>query len=360
MAVTALERWTGRLEFAARQGARVAWYAGHGAAMRRMLKRIEAKQPDNGAARPTITPPSTPVPSMRRLLSDVAALLARDLANAEAGFYPIPVDEDGGLPALLARSRAFFRDVPEVARRRREQSHQEVQTEVTDPKKLPRYYMQNFHFQSGGWLTQESARIYDMQVEVLFSGAANAMRRQALVPIYEQISGHDQRDVRFADIATGTGTFVTQMRRAFPRLNITAVDLSEAYLAETMRRQKGSPFVTPLVGKAEALPIGDGALDIATSIFLFHELPPKIRRQAVKELARTIKSGGLFVLVDTLQPGDAPDYDGLLELFPQLFHEPYYGSYLTEDLERLFGEAGFRMESATNAFFSRITSFRRL
>ena len=360
MAVTALERWTGRLEFAARQGARVAWYAGHGAAMRRMIKRIEAKQPDVGAARRKIVPSSTPVPSMRRLLSDVAALLARDLANAEAGFYPIPVDDDGGLPALLARSRAFFRDVPEVARRRREQSHQEVRAEAKSETKLPRYYMQNFHFQSGGWLTEESARIYDMQVEVLFSGAANAMRRQALVPIFEQIRGRDQRRMRIADIATGTGSFITPLRRAFPRLNITAVDLSEAYLAETMRRQKGSHFVTPLVGKAEALPIGDGALDIATAIFLFHELPPKIRRQAARELARTIRPGGLFVLVDTLQPGDEPDYDGLLQLFPQLFHEPYYEGYLKEDLERLFGEAGFRMESASNAFFSRITSFRRL
>lgn len=357
MAVTGLERLAGRLEFAARQGGRVAWYAGHGAAMRAMLKRIDARAPD---ARPKITPPSTPVPSMRRLLSDVAALLARDLANAEAGFYPMPVDDDGGLPSLLAQSRAFFRDVPEVARRRREKSHQEVFADNKEEANLPRYYLQNFHFQSGGWLTEESARIYDMQVEVLFSGAAGAMRRQALVPICEHIRGRDQRGISFADIATGTGAFITQLRRAFPRLKINAVDLSEVYLAQTMRRQSHSSFVTPLVGKAEALPLADASLDIATAIYLFHELPPKIRRQVAAELARTIRPGGLFVLVDTLQTGDEPDYDGLLELFPQLFHEPYYGSYQREDLESLFGAAGFRMESSRNAFFSRITSFRRI
>jgi ubiquinone/menaquinone biosynthesis C-methylase UbiE len=359
MAVTALERLTGRLEFAARQSARVAWYAGHGAAMRRIIRRIEAGLPDDGGERPAITPPSVPVPTTRRLLSDVAALLAGDLANAEAGYYPIPIDEDGSLPALIARSRAFFRDVPEVARRRRQRAHREVHAENGGKHGLPRYYMQNFHFQSGGWLTGESARIYDMQVEVLFNGAANAMRRQALVPIFKEIHGRDQRAVRLADIATGTGTFITQLRRAFPRLKITAVDLSAAYLQEMSRRQQGSPYVTPLVGKAEALPIGDGALDIATAIYLFHELPPKVRRQAARELARVIRPGGLFVLVDTLQTGDKPDYDGLLELFPQLFHEPYYKGYLAEDLEHLFGEAGFRMESATNAFFSRITTFRR-
>lgn len=357
MAIADFERWTGRLEFAARQGARIAWYTGHGAAMRRILKRIDAVNPGR---RPRIAPPSKPVPNMRQLLADVASLLLHDLANAEAGYYPIPVDEDGGISSLLAQSRAFFQEVPEIARRRREGSHQEVFAERRDKNNLPRYYLQNFHFQSGGWLTEESARVYDMQVEVLFSGAAGAMRRQALCPIRNEIRGRDQRSVRFADIATGTGSFITQLRRAFPRLSVNVVDLSEAYLSLTMQRLGKSSYVAPLVGKAEALPFRGKALDIATAIYLFHELPPNIRRTVAAELARVIKPGGLFILVDTLQPGDEPDYDGLLELFPQLFHEPYYSGYLEEDLQSLFGAAGFRLESAENAFFSRVTTFRRI
>jgi ubiquinone/menaquinone biosynthesis C-methylase UbiE len=59
-----------------------------------------------------------------------------------------------------------------------------------------------------------------------------------------------------------------------------------------------------------------------TSIFVFHELPPKVRRVAFREFARVMKPGGRFVLVDSLQRGDQPDYDGLIELFPQNFHEP--------------------------------------
>jgi hypothetical protein len=39
----------------------------------------------------------------------------------------------------------------------------------------PRYYLQNFHFQSGGWMTDDSAERYDTQVEVLLNGTANAM-----------------------------------------------------------------------------------------------------------------------------------------------------------------------------------------
>jgi hypothetical protein len=43
-------------------------------------------------------------------------------------------------------------------------------------RKRPRYYLQNFHYQSGGWMTDDSAERYDTQVEVLFNGTANATR----------------------------------------------------------------------------------------------------------------------------------------------------------------------------------------
>src|SRR5690606_23740433 len=119
---------------------------------------------------------------------------------------------------------------PEVVRRRRADQGREV-AEAAEARR-PAYYLQNFHFQSGGWMTEESARLYDMQVEVLFSGAANAMRRQALVPIAKFLRGRDQRSVTFADIACGPASFLAQVRRAFPRLPALGVDLSEAYLRE--------------------------------------------------------------------------------------------------------------------------------
>ena len=354
MPTTAFERWTNRAAFAARQTGRVAWYAGHGQIMRRMVRRLEAR-PD--APRRTPVRPSKPVPGMRRLLADVAALLARDLANAEAGHYPLPENEDGGLAGMMAQSRAFLRDVPEVVRRRGEMLSRDL--DETESAARPDYYMQNFHFQSGGWMTAESARLYDMQVEVLFSGSANAMRRQALVPIAEALSGRDQRRLAFADIACGTGAFLRQVRQAFPRLPALAIDLSEAYAAETKRRAGSRPRILPLVAKAEALPLAERSLDIATCIYLFHELPPEIRRDVAKEVARAMRPGGIFVVVDSLQPGDDPAYDGLLEVFPALFHEPYYESYLSEDLETLFSETGFVVENTTNAFFSKVLTLRR-
>jgi ubiquinone/menaquinone biosynthesis C-methylase UbiE len=355
MPASPLARWRARAVFAVRQSSRVAWYAGHGAVLRRVVARLEEQ---SGEKRRVINRPTRPVAPMRRLLAGVAALLARDLGNVESGFYPLPEDEDGGLPRLLATSRAFFRDVPEVVRRRRHNIGRELIDSSARPR--PGYYLQNFHFQSGGWMTEESARLYDMQVEVLFAGAANAMRRQALVPMGELMRSRDQRRVAYADIACGPGTFLDQVRRAFPRLPVFAIDLSEPYLREAQARLRCRPRLLTLVAKAEALPLADASLDLATCIFLFHELPPEVRRAAAREIARVLKPGGTFVFVESLQMSDEPEYDGILELFPEMFHEPYFRSYLDEDLEALFADAGLELAGSTNAFLSKVLTLRRL
>ncbi len=73
-----------------------------------------------------------------------------------------------------------------------------------------------------------------------------------------------------------------------------------------------------------------------------------------------MKPGGLFILVDSLQTGDEPDYDGLLEVFPELFHEPYFRGYLDGDLEELFAPFGLVSEGRTNAFLSKVLRLRRV
>ena len=129
-----------------------------------------------------------PAPDRWRIYRDLGRLLSQDLANVEAGLYPLPRDHDGTLLTSLRRSRLFFEDLPAIHRRRERNAYREVLTEATAGKR-PEYYLQNFHYQSGGWLTKDSADRYDTQVEVLFKGSANAMRRQALPPLHEIVAG---------------------------------------------------------------------------------------------------------------------------------------------------------------------------
>jgi hypothetical protein len=57
------------------------------------------------------------------------------------------------------------------------------------------------------------------------------------------------------------------------------------------------------------------------------------------------------------QHGDEPDYDGLLELFPQSFHEPYYLSYIKEDFAALCQDYGLMYIGDARAFVSKVIVF---
>src|SRR5882757_5915742 len=215
-----------RLAYGATQLPRVAWYLGHSLLVRRLSDNVRRREGSKRSPAQT----SAAVPDRKRLYADMAALLGRDLANVEAGIYPLPADHDGSLARVIERSRLFFEDLPNVHRRREEGQHQEVLTEDIRNKR-PRYYLQNFHFQSGGWLTDDSARRYDTQVEVLFNGTANATRRQVLPPLREVFAGRDQRRLRLLDVGCGTGRFIDFVKQAWPRLPCLGIDLSEAYVA---------------------------------------------------------------------------------------------------------------------------------
>ena len=322
----------GRARYQAAQGARIAWYAGHYLFARRTSAPFD--RPDEPAFRPKRAANRA---SMRRAFFEA---FTNDRANIEAGLYPAPRDVRlAEFPGALRSSARFLADVPEVDRRRLERNGVEVR-ELEGADRFPVYYRQNFHYQSGGWLTDESADVYDTQVEVLFTGAADVMRRAALAEIALELQGRDQRQVAYLDLACGSGRFLRQVLEAFPRLNAIGADLSPNYVAAA--RKATAPFrkAEIIEAAAEATPFDDGRFDIVTSVYLFHELPPKVRRQVAQEIARILKPGGVFIFCDALQYGDDPGLDGLLEYFPEGFHEPYFSTYAETDFAQVFGEAG--------------------
>lgn len=348
-----LSRLAKRAAYGARQLSRVAWYVGHSVAIGWLSK--EARRRDGESTRPR---PQTdaPVPDRNRLYADMANLFKLDFANVEAGIYPLPADHDGSLSTLLNRSWLFFEDLPEIHRRRESGQHSEVLTAETRGKR-PLYYLQNFHFQSGGYMTDDSARRCDTQVEVLFNGTANATRRQALPQLHEVFAGRDQRRLRLLDVGCGTGRFLDFVKQAWPRLPAVGLDMSEAYVREAKRHLTRWSRINLVVGNGESIPVPDDSQDAVTSIFMFHELPPYVRRIVFREFARVLKPGGRLVLVDSLQHRDEPDYDGLLELFPQSFHEPYYTSYIEEDFGAIGRACGLTLTRDIKAFVSKVMVF---
>jgi ubiquinone/menaquinone biosynthesis C-methylase UbiE len=302
--------------------------------------------------------PSRPVPSTQELLADQAQLLLSDALAVRDGLYPPMEDEAASPLGHLFRVRQMLADLPVAARRRAADDATTAKAEAAATG-VPDYYAQDFHYQTGGYLSEESARLYDVQVETLFMGAAAPMRRTALRPIAEFMHGRDQRRVVLLDVACGTGRFLRQVRLAYPAMRLTGLDLSRTYLEEARRHLEPLRAAELIEAPAERMPLPDASVDIVSAVFLYHELPPAVRRQVTGEIARVLKPGGLLVFLDSLQMGDRPSWDGLLEAFPMRFHEPYYRSYAIDDLEAMFVAAGLAPHSMSTPYLSKLLVRRK-
>lgn len=348
---TTLSNMAKRTVYSTSQLARVMWYTGHYAIGRRQMGPLtepgEAPYADH----------SQPLDRVR-LQKSFHELFAMDWENIKRGAYKLPKElrKPPSLSALIRESRDYLKDSEKVAHRKHRRGHSEVLREDLRDR-YPRYFLQNFHFQTDGWLSEASAERYDMQVETIFTGAGHTMRRQSLPLIRKAIAGRDTSQLSLLDLGCGTGSFLEDVKDNWPNLAATALDLSPAYLGKARARLGAFNNIDFVQAQAEQTNLHDETYDIITAVYLFHELPPSVRRDVVAEMARLLKPGGTIILVDTIQYGDEPGLDILLENFPRGFHEPYYDSFCRTDLSDLFGAAGLTAQDETVAFLTKAASF---
>jgi ubiquinone/menaquinone biosynthesis C-methylase UbiE len=330
------------------QALRFGWYFGLNRMIERRSARIKA---------PVSETPRRPAPTTRIILADLAQLFLRDALAVRAGIFPPTIGSER-IVDQVSRARALLADLPSAQERRAARDATSVHASGRT-NGLPDYFTQDFHYQTGGYLTEHSARLYDIQVETLFLGGAGPMRREALRPIAEFMRDRDQRTVTLLDVACGTGRFLRDVRLAWPAMRVSGIDLSEPYVVEARQHVRDLRRVELSVANAEQLPFETGSQDIVTSIFLLHELPPDVRRGVASEMARVLKPGGLLIFIDSLQIGDRPSWDGLLEAFPSRFHEPYYRGYSVDDLDRLFADTHLHAVSSSTSYFCKMMVRRR-
>jgi hypothetical protein len=106
---------------------RVAWYVGHSLLLRELADTIRKVEP---RARRRVHGNAS-VPDRKRIYADMAKLFFEDLANVEAGIYPVPADHDGSLFASIRRSRLFLEDLSSVHRRRKRRAYDEILNDQT-------------------------------------------------------------------------------------------------------------------------------------------------------------------------------------------------------------------------------------
>lgn len=268
----------------------------------------------------------------------------------------------------LSRTVDLVRESVSVLNRRDRGATPGVWLSPSANKLYPDYYLNDFHYQTDGWLSSRSAERYEVSTETLFLGRQDAMQRRALVALKRFLLRNDKErnPERVLEVACGTGRFATFFREEFPDVDdLTLVDLSLFYLESARendaywRQRKGGTVTTAptfVQANAEELPFEDESYDVVFCTYLFHELPDEARVRSAREMARVVKKGGIVVFTDSNQLGDRPVLDRNMGNFEKM-NEPYYKSYIETDLVTLFEQFGLVCEDKMMASVSKTLSF---
>ncbi len=316
---------------------------------------MEALFPD---AIPTTEPISTTL--LMELRNSINELEGLDWQEAENGIYPKSLLFEAPWLDWAKRYPLIWLDLPSTWERRKKRRTREI-PDFIDTEIYPEYYLQNFHHQTDGYLSDHSAGLYDLQVEILFNGTADSMRRRILAPLKYGLETFKSRNIsslKVLDVATGTGRTLHQIRSAIPDIQLLGIDLSSAYLRQANQwlNKKNNELAQLIRANAEELPFPNNFVQAATCVFLLHELPSKARENVINECWRVIEPGGVLILADSIQINDSPKFKSVLENFPRIFHEPYYKNYLTDDIMQYLKSAGFTDITANSYFMTRVWS----
>ena len=311
---------------------------------------------------PDAVPKTEPVSAevLGELRLDMAKLQEQDWQDAEQGIYPEQLLFDAPWLDWVSRYPQVWMDLPSTWDRRRERNVRDLPKE-TDTALYPDYYLQNFHHQTDGYLSDHSAGLYDLQVEILFNGTADAMRRRLIRPLLDQLGGRRADPIRVLDIATGTGRTLRQLRGALPKAQLVGMDLSASYLRQASRWLSEIPGELPQLvqGNGEELPFANEIMQAVTCVFLFHELPGEARQKVLDEAWRVLEPGGVLVLADSIQLDDSPTFGAVMENFRRVFHEPYYRDYITDNIPERLQRSGFEVVEANSYFMTRVWTARK-
>jgi ubiquinone/menaquinone biosynthesis C-methylase UbiE len=292
-----------------------------------------------------------------KIQAKIDQLLKTDWQDAEKGIYPISLLFDDSWEDFFRYYPICWLDTLQVWERMKVKKFQEFSPEI-DQQGYPKYYLQNFHYQTDGYLSELSANLYDIQVELLFSGTTDAMRRRILAPLKHHLENFNYlqpKQIRILDVACGTGRTLKLIRAALPQASLFGIDLSSAYLS------KANESLSQITGKlpqliqtnAEELPYIDNYFHAVISVFLFHELPAKARQAVIEQCFRVTKPGGIFILCDSIQINDSPELEASINGFVATFHEPYYKNYLSDNLVERLEKAGFENIETQTYFVSK-------
>ena len=144
------------------------------------------------------------------------------------------------------------------------------------------------------------------------------------------------------DLGCTSGGSTRALKQAFPKAEVTGIDLSAPTLKLAhLRALEAGLEILWRQANAEQLPYADGTVDLVASHWLYHEMPPAAVRRSLKEARRVLKPGGGFMAYDMyLVPGGAIGR-WLQAGYAARNNEPFAHTYAGMDMQAELEAAGF-------------------
>ena len=101
------------------------------------------------------------------------------------------------------------------------------------------------------------------------------------------------------DVGCGTGVLLKVAKEMYPEVSFIGCDPDKQALVIAERRlAKAKLSVELREAFAESLPFPDSSLDVCFSTLALHHMPDEIKRRAIGECYRVLRSGGKIVIAD--------------------------------------------------------------
>lgn len=195
----------------------------------------------------------------------------------------------------------------------------------------PAYYQaQNFHGIEHGYLNPDAAVTYDPITQYVLPPNEEWVRKGLI----ERVRCHPRR---ILDLGCGTGSTTLLLKRAFPQAEVIGIDLSPYMLVVANdKAQKAGLAIQFRQGDAEHTGLPDASFDLVTASLLFHETPPIVACNILRECFRLLTAGGEVLILDGNQSTLR-----WTEWLTDIFEEPYIKDYAAGSVDAWMGAAGF-------------------
>lgn len=195
----------------------------------------------------------------------------------------------------------------------------------------PAYYQtQNFHGIERGYLNPDAAVTYDSITQYALPPNEEWIRKGLVDRVRS-------RPRRILDLGCGTGSTTLLLKQAFPQAEVIGIDLSPYMLVVANdKAQKSGVSIQFRQANAEQTGFPDASFDLVTASLLFHETPPDVAVNILRECFRLLTVGGEVLILDGNQ--------AILrwaDWLTDIFEEPYIKAYAAGSVDAWMGAAGF-------------------